>query len=97
MAGALTQAWIEKRIKKVIDQHFQESKYVSDKEWLKTQRLHYLGGVLQTGLFLLPTEKYFELKQYCYDKYGYDPGGLSGQYTLEMLMEEQDAGTDEHI
>lgn len=90
MAGAITQAWIEKRIKKVIDQHFQESKYVSDKEWLKTQRLHYLGGVLQTGLFLLPTEKYYELVRYCYETYGYDLGGATdAQMTFRMLIEEE--------
>lgn len=95
MAEQITQKWIVERIEKTIDQHFKESKYILDKEWLKVQRLHFIGGVLQTALHLLPTDKYFEIKQYCYDKYGYDPGGLSGQYTLDMLMEEQDARTDE--
>jgi hypothetical protein len=86
----ITQAWIEERIKKVIDQHFQEAKHISDKEWLKTQRLHYIGGIMQTALFLLPLDKYFELVRYCYDTYGYDPGGAQdSQLTFKMLMTEE--------
>lgn len=83
----MTHDEIETKIKKVIDQHFQESRHVSDSEWLKTQRLHYIGGVMQTALFLLPLEKYYELVHYCYETHGYDPGGArDGQMTFQMLM-----------
>ena len=53
----ITQDWIAERIKKTIDQHFQESRWVSDKEYLKTSRLHFIGGVMQTALHLLPRRK----------------------------------------
>jgi len=96
MAERITQQWISERIKKTIDQYFQEYKYM-DREFVERTKDTVVGAVLQTALHLLPTDKYFALKQYCFDKYGYDPGGLglSGQYTLEMLMEEQDARTNE--
>ena len=94
MAERITQQWISERIKKTIDQYFQEYKYMS-KEYVKQTKDTVVGAILQVALHQLPTDKYFEIKQYCYDKYGYDPGGLQGQYTLEMLMEEQDARTDE--
>ena len=88
MAEMITQKWITDRIKKTIDQHFQESRHITDMEWLKVQRLHYIGGVLQTALHLLPTEKYFELKKYCKDKHGYNPGGLDGQLTFKEWMKD---------
>ena len=61
-----------------------------DREFVELTKDTVVGAVLQTALHLLPTDKYFELKQYCFDKYGYDPGGLPGQYTIEMLMEEDE-------
>lgn len=86
----ITQDWIAERIKKTIDQHFQESRWVSDKEYLKTSRLHFIGGVMQTALHLLPTDKYYEIARYCYEKHGYDPGGqANGQMTIDMWMREE--------
>lgn len=98
MAEKITQQWISERIKKTIDQYFQEYKYM-DREFVECTKDTVVGAVLQTALHLLPTEKYFEIKQYCYDKYGYDPGGLGyGQLTLEMWIKEQDDGkTDDNI
>ena len=86
----ITQEWIEERIKKVIDQNFQEERHFSDKEWLKTRRLHYIGGIMQTALFLLPFDRYYEIVEYCYETYGYDPGGAKdAQMTFRMLIEDE--------
>lgn len=89
MSEKITYGWIEQRIKKCIDQHFKESRHITDMEWLKVQRLHYIGGVLQTALHLLPTDRYFELKRYCKEKHGYNPGGLDGQLTFEIWEKEK--------
>lgn len=93
VGNKITYDWISDRIKKTIDQHFQESRYMSDKKWLKTQRLHYIGGILQTALHLLPTDKYYDLKQYCYEKYGYNPGGVyPGQININEWLKEDENG-----
>lgn len=87
MAERLTYAWIEERIKAVINQHFQESKNIKDLEWLETMRVHYIGGIMQTALHLLPNERYFAINRWIYETHGYDPGGesvRSGQMTIEM-------------
>lgn len=86
MAEQITYKWIEERIKKAIAQHFQESRYVTDKEYLKTERLHYIGGIMQTALHLLPNTNYFEIAKWCYDTYGYDPGGQAdGQHSRRTI------------
>lgn len=93
MSAPITYAWIQERIKKTIAQHFQQSRYVTDTEYLKTERLHFIGGIMQTALHLLPNDKYFEIARWCYETYGYDPGGQAdGQMTIEMweAMNEQD-------
>ncbi len=83
----LTYDKVQKKIERAIDQHFQESRYVTDKKYLKTQRLHYIGGIMQAALFILPLDKYYEVARYCYEKHGYDPGGQAayGQMTLGMI------------
>ena len=89
MSERITYDWIEERIKQVIDQHFQESKWISDKQWLKTMQLHYIGGILQTALFLLPNDRYYKVKKYVWEKYGYDPGGAKDdQISIFEMMEE---------
>ena len=86
MAANITYAWIEERIKMVIAQHFQESRYM-DKDYVKEWRIHYIGGIMQTALHLLPNDRYFVITRWIYETYGYDPGGediRSGQMTIEM-------------
>lgn len=73
--NAIYYDYAAQKIKAVIDQHFQESKWIADKDWLNNMRLHYIGGVLQVALFMLPLDRYYEIKQYIYTEYGYDPGG----------------------
>ena len=54
-----------------------------DKDYIKENQLHHIGGILQAALFILPNDDYFALKQYVYDKHGYDPGGCqTGQFSL---------------
>lgn len=91
MAEKITYAWIEQRIKKCIDQHFQDSQYIGNKERLNERRVPYIGGILQAALHLLPTDRYFECCKYCYYQHGYDPGGVAdgGQKTLEMWIKEK--------
>lgn len=43
----------------------------------KTELWH-IGGILQAALHILPFEKYYDLKEYVYKTYGYDPGGVNG-------------------
>ena len=88
MTEQITYKWIEERIKKTIAQHFQESRYMN-KEYIKEWRLHYIGGIMQTALHLLPNERYFAINRWIYETYGYDPGdeGIrSGQMTIEMWL-----------
>ena len=79
--------WMTERIKMTIDQHFQESRNVTDKKYLEEHRTHFIGGILQTALHLLPLDRYMECKNYCYEKYGYDPGGCREQQmsVLELV------------
>lgn len=89
----ISQDWIVDRIKATIDQHFQESRYIADQKWLKMMRTHHIGGILQTALHLLPTEKYYELKEYCYEKHGYNPGGVyPGQISINEWLKEDENG-----
>lgn len=91
MAAKITSSWIAERIMAVIDQHFQNEGHITETEERRTRRLHYIGGILQTALFLLPLEKYEECKMYCYEKYGYDPGGCREQQMniFELLAEDE--------
>lgn len=93
MAAKITNGWIADRIKATIDQHFALTQGVKDKEYAKIRTLHNIGGILQTALHLLPLDKYEECKMYCYEKYGYDPGGCREQtISVFELMAEDDMG-----
>lgn len=58
------------RIKATIDQFYSYPQEIIEKE-----ELHFIGGVLRTALHLIPTKDYYEVKEYIYRTYGYDPGG----------------------
>ena len=80
----MTNKEIQERIKKTIDQFYNLCFIREHREKYKDWELHYIGGVLQTALHLLPYNQYDELKFYIYDAYGYDPGGCSPDYQLEF-------------
>ena len=69
-----------------IDQYYQ-----LDGKYVYTSQLHFVGGVLQSALHILPFEKYHELKKYIYETYGYDPGGVSGQLDIMEYIGRRDA------
>lgn len=78
----MTTVEIEHRIKKTIDQFFKQDPRRDDKE----VRMLFIGGILQTALHILPNNEYFDVKQYCYDRWGYDPGGVrDGQLSIFEL------------
>lgn len=84
----MTISEIEDRFKATIDQHFSFSFFGPGND----VTLWFIGGVLQSALHILPTDSYYKLKRYCYDKHGYDPGGVTdGQMTLSELI----GGNDE--
>lgn len=81
----MTISEIEIRFQKTIDQHFAEKARAVT--WDKTDEMNYIGGILQAALHILPTDRYLALKQYIYDKHGYDSGGCdTGQMTLEDMI-----------
>lgn len=83
----ITYDWIETRIKKTIDQFYAGRRYSPG--YAKEAQLHFIGGVLQTALHLLPNDRYYELKRYIWETYGYDPGGCrDGQISIFEMMEE---------
>ena len=67
------------RFKATIDQFYAQT----PKAYARETQLHFIGGVLQAALHILPNENYFDLKKYVYDQHGYDPGGVrTGQFSL---------------
>ena len=88
----ITQKYIVERIKKTIDQYYSELKYMSP-EYRKESELHYIGGILQTALHLLPTDEYYKVKDYVYEAHGYDPGGRGGaQADLQEYLHYKEEG-----
>ena len=79
----MTNTEIKERIKKTIDQ-FYNTFFFKGEPKSKDWELHYIGGILQTALHLLPYKEYEEIKFYIYETYGYDPGGCSYDYQLEF-------------
>jgi len=67
--------YIMARIKAVIDQFYAFRKY--NAAYVEKVQTDYIGGVLQAALFLLPNDRYYEVKYYIFDTYGYDPGGCA--------------------
>lgn len=75
---------IKSRIKATIDQF-----YKSPKIFIEEIQDAFIYGVLQTALHLLQTEDYYEIKNYIYKNYNYDPGGCSdGQIELSDFKED---------
>lgn len=73
---------IENGFQKTIDQYYSQLKYMKD-GYRDMSELWFIGGILQAALHILPTDMYYGLKQYIYDKHGYDPGGVaSGQINI---------------
>ena len=76
---------IEERFKKSIDQWFAVMPYYNETEATRDATFH-IGGILQAALHVIPT-RYDALKRYCYEKHGYNPGGVTdGQMTLNDMM-----------
>ena len=65
---------VEDGFKATIDQFYAEYRGAKPDA---TIELHFMGGLLQAALHILPNDRYYALKQYIYDKHGYDPGGCS--------------------
>ena len=86
----MTVAQIKKGFERTIDQWYA----FPNKEYVRENQLQYIGGILQAALHILPNDSYFALKQYVYDKHGYDPGGCdTGQYSLSDYI----FGEVEHV
>jgi len=67
--------------KKTVDQFY---KAPTSAEYKQSAQLHFIGGVLQSALHILPNDKYFELKQWIYTTHGYDSGGCTdGQIAID--------------
>ena len=80
-------AEIEERFKKAIDQWFALMPYYNDTEAPRDTVFH-VGGTLQAALHVIPT-RYDALKRYCYEKHGYNPGGVTdGQMILDEVIYE---------
>lgn len=75
----MTNKEIASRFRKTIDQFFK----ISSREYIEQCKVHYIGGILQSALHILPLDEYYSLKVYIYERYGYDPGGVTdGQMTI---------------
>jgi len=68
----MTNAEIKEGFRKTIDQFYALPTHKGYKE---EAQLHFIGGVLQSALHILPNKDYFDLRQYVYTQHGYDPGG----------------------
>ena len=79
----MTTTEIKGRIKATVDQYYK----FPNREYTKNNQMHFIGGVLQTALHLLLPDDYYEIKQYIYVTYGYDPGGCSdGQIGMDDMV-----------
>lgn len=79
----MKQEEIYDRFTAVVDQFFRQGppRYVDE------AKLFFIAGVLQSALFLLQNDRYFELKNYIYKTYDYDPGGCADrQVMIQDLM-----------
>lgn len=75
----MTNTEMIERIKKTIDQYYR----FSNQQYVRDNQLHFIGGVLQTALHLLPLDQYDDIKKYIYNTWGYDPGGVTdGQMNI---------------
>ena len=84
----MTNAEISTALERAIDQYYSQLKYTR-KGYREKSEVYFIGGILKSGLFLLPTNEYYELKRYVYDNHGYDPGGVTdGQISMDDMEDE---------
>ena len=80
----MTNAEIYQKVKDTIDQFY----HVLNDRYVRDAQLHFIGGVLQTALHLLPLDDYYSIKKYIFEKHGYNPGGVADdQITLDDMEE----------
>ena len=80
----MTNKEIASRFRKTIDQYF---KFVFNPKYEELCKVHYIGGILQSALHILPFDEYYSLKVYIYEQYGYDPGGVTtGQMNIQEYI-----------
>lgn len=81
---------IERGFQKTVDQYYAQLKYMKP-EYREKSELFIIGGICQSALHILPLDNYYALKQYIYERHGYDSGGCSdGQMSLEELIDATD-------
>lgn len=84
----MTHAEIEKGFQATIDQFYAQRGVC---HYVPGEELYFIGGILQAALHIIPTNRYLALKQYIYDKHGYDPGGVAeGQIEVKDILWEGD-------
>ena len=77
MKGVIRMSQLFEKCKQCID-----SVYISwDKTKLSTKEKrtieeYEVWGIVKLALYILNNKEYDQLKQYIYDKHGYDPGGV---------------------
>ena len=90
----MTNAQITEQFRRTIDQFFE----FPNKGYIEESRLLFIGGVLQAALHVLPWNEYWSLKVYCYEKHGYDPGGVNtGEISLMEWRGKNDETMQAHI
>ena len=82
----MTNLEIIESFKRTIDQFYQQRSPKS----IDDAQLHFIGGVLQTALHMIPTDDYYDLKKYIYAKWGYNPGGVDGQMNITEWLSSYD-------
>ena len=76
------------RIRATIDQFYRHP----NSRYIEETQLHFIGGVLQTALHLLPTDDYYDMKNYIFAKWGYNAGGVDGQMNINEWLSLNDNG-----
>ena len=76
------------RIRMTIDQFY----HGPSQRHIEEAQLHFIGGILQTALHLLPTDDYYDMKRYIFAKYGYNAGGVDGQMNVVEWLSLNDTG-----
>lgn len=87
----MTNKEMVERFRATIDQFYRgpSSRHIEEAQ------LHFIGGVLQTALHLLPTDDYYDMKNYIFAKWGYNAGGVDGQMDINEWLSLNDNGHDQ--
>lgn len=84
----MNNAEIKERFQMTIDQYYAHPNV----QYIRENQMHFIGGVLQAALHILPWNDYHSLKVYCWEHHNYDPGGVNtGQMSLDEWI-----GVKEH-